>query len=470
MLCFIVPTFMLAVEEVVYSNLATVITAQIQKNHEFDVKDAGSQKVVNVYAQSARALPVDPKKPLIQTVELIGATLVTYATPDNAHPTALIPKNFWMAREAWLSIERFDMVGGNVSNAGPHAVPVATITVQLQDGMEFPRLLGGDVQAGVAQTDFGPVEIPAPVRESVKFMDVKRLTDLVSDPGQGRSVQTTMRWVTAEMQQREFLKDIARELAPDSEQHGTYEFPPDSNTGQIYSVAAPANANIVISTDGEELTVSSNSPQTDDRPITMTETGGASLKLTAKVMHVSCVPDIVNQRLNVILEFFTTRVYTQQAEPSEQLSNTRTFSIPTPPDIKQIEDLTLTDLRSDPRVIGDEHNHLRHEQIVVANGVASELHSRASFAISCLALVMMGTALGMMFRSGNFMNAFAVCFGPALLCITMIVCGQSIAMHVPYDEGLTVRNPLLLGLWFIWSGNILVMTVAGFLTVRLSRQ
>ena len=44
----------------------------------------------------------------------------------------------------------------------------------------------------------------------------------------------------------------------------------------------------------------------------------------------------------------------------------------------------------------------------------SEIHSRASFAISCLVLVLVGCALGMMFRSSNFLSAFAVSFVPAM--------------------------------------------------------
>ena len=114
---------------------------------------------------------------------------------------------------------------------------------------------------------------------------------------------------------------------------------------------------------------------------------------------------------------------------------------------------------------------LRHEEAAANNAVRSELHSRASFAVSCLSLVMIGgLALGMMFRSGNFLNAFAVSFVPALLCITLIVCGQQCATHVPDDVAPGYHDPLHLGLAFIWAGNVAVIAAVIWLTIRLQRQ
>ena len=69
--------------------------------------------------------------------------------------------------------------------------------------------------------------------------------------------------------------------------------------------------------------------------------------------------------------------------------------------------------------------------VSLGNGIVSESNSRASFAVSCLILVMVGCSLGMMFRSGNFLTAFAVSFIPALLCITLIVAGQQTCRPSP---------------------------------------
>jgi hypothetical protein len=73
-----------------------------------------------------------------------------------------------------------------------------------------------------------------------------------------------------------------------------------------------------------------------------------------------------------------------------------------------------------------------------------------------------------MFKSGNFLNAFAASFVPALLCMTLIISGQQTATHVPYTTPIT--DPLPQSLAFIWGGNIVVFLAAIYLTYRLQKR
>ncbi len=75
----------------------------------------------------------------------------------------------------------------------------------------------------------------------------------------------------------------------------------------------------------------------------------------------------------------------------------------------------------------------------------------------------------MMFRSGNFLTAFAVSFIPALLCITLIVAGQQTCRSVPWTDALK-HNPLKFGVALIWSGNVMNALIACSLLLRLQRQ
>jgi hypothetical protein len=121
----------------------------------------------------------------------------------------------------------------------------------------------------------------------------------------------------------------------------------------------------------------------------------------------------------------------------------------------------------------DDANHLRREQIVVNNDARAELQGRASFSVSCLILVLVGCALGMMFKSGNFLTAFAVSFAPALLCIALVVAGQQTADHIPARVGVNFmehNSPLRLGVGLIWSGNAVVLALASALILRLRRR
>jgi len=106
---------------------------------------------------------------------------------------------------------------------------------------------------------------------------------------------------------------------------------------------------------------------------------------------------------------------------------------------------------------------------VLRNDLVSEMHARMAFALSCLILVLVGCALGMMFRSGNFLTAFAVSFIPALMSITLIIAGQQTCGNIPWQRGPTWENPLNMGVALIWSGNIANFALASGLLWRLWR-
>jgi hypothetical protein len=77
-----------------------------------------------------------------------------------------------------------------------------------------------------------------------------------------------------------------------------------------------------------------------------------------------------------------------------------------------------------------------------------------------------------MFRSGNFLNAFAVSVVPALISIALIITGQHTCENLPPAHQITssFSNPLNLGLALIWSGNAVVAVIALALIGKLQRQ
>jgi hypothetical protein len=97
------------------------------------------------------------------------------------------------------------------------------------------------------------------------------------------------------------------------------------------------------------------------------------------------------------------------------------------------------------------------------------MHGRASFAVSCFVLVLVGASLGLMFKSGNFLSAFAVSVVPALISIALIVTGQHTMEGVP--KVVTAHNnPLYLGMALIWSGNAAVLLIGVTLLTKLQRR
>jgi lipopolysaccharide export LptBFGC system permease protein LptF len=148
-------------------------------------------------------------------------------------------------------------------------------------------------------------------------------------------------------------------------------------------------------------------------------------------------------------------------DPAAHETFPRSINIPMPPALLDIEKNDIPYYLHNKAADKAEQEGMRNAYNKLISGVRSEMHSRASFAVSCFILVMVGCALGMISRSGNFLSAFAVSVAPALLCIALIVTGQHVCENSPKSMGL--------GLSLIWSGNVIVFALAAILLGRLHR-
>ncbi len=141
-----------------------------------------------------------------------------------------------------------------------------------------------------------------------------------------------------------------------------------------------------------------------------------------------------------------------------------------PPDVRdRVEKLRPADLCSHPELhtrnaqILNEIRNLRDVQIPrLKDALLAELHSRVAYGVSCFLMVAMGAALGLLFRGGQFISAFAISAVPASAVITMLLMGKGM-----------VRNQDLrpeLGLTCIWGGIILLGVANLFIYARLARR
>ena len=123
----------------------------------------------------------------------------------------------------------------------------------------------------------------------------------------------------------------------------------------------------------------------------------------AQEIEISATPDEDSGVMHVSIEFndAVERVgesMTQRSKFARPFDTAMSDSIRELPKIR-----TAKYYIRNTRLYGTQGKALAREQTFIWNTVRSELHFRASFAMSCLILVMVGCALGMMFRSGNFL-------------------------------------------------------------------
>jgi len=94
--------------------------------------------------------------------------------------------------------------------------------------------------------------------------------------------------------------------------------------------------------------------------------------------------------------------------------------------------------------------------------ITSEFHSRASFALSCLALVLLGAALGIIMRGKNPLLVFVIGFVPALVLILLIIAGRRMVEDA--------SGGIAFGLGIVWAGNVLLLGLVAGVYAKLLRS
>ena len=442
-LCFLVPNFSLKVERVVYSNLAQLVANKIETTRQIRQGDH------TIYAQSAVVRPPDPSRPREQVVTLNGVMIISYDKVASSKTNMQVPGEFFLASSATVFIRR-----------GGRADDEYTIEVLLDNGTMFPRSRAGKTQAGLRATRFGPVPIPSPIDEDTKFMDIRKLHALSKDPRGSQRVRIELTKIVREDQAGRYLQDVLAEL---NGRTGRYRF--ESANGTLDETFELSLGK------GDDQKAWLHRGVLHAKGVKWNEELNGTLKSTSDVEQVEIkVRATPEGQMAVSAELMGASTRSGEMLIGHQ-SLLRSFNVPMPPAVRAIGDRSVDHYlgAGQAATLASGRVALLRQMLYLGNSIHSEMHSRASFAVSCLILVIVGCALGMMFKSGNFLTAFAISVVPALLCIALIVTGANVSNSVPWRLE-NFQNPLNTGIALIWSGNVAVLVMAVVLMWKLQRQ
>ena len=130
----------------------------------------------------------------------------------------------------------------------------------------------------------------------------------------------------------------------------------------------------------------------------------------------------------------------------------------------RLEDICLRggELTSSTGILNEIRN-LNVESIPrLTNRIIAELHGRIAYGISCFLMVAMGAALGLMFRGGQIISAFALAVVPAAIVIVMMLMGKQLVRRVDL--------PTFYGLAAIWSGIVALLVADACVYLHLARK
>jgi len=442
-LCYIVPAFTLKVEKVMFSNVAQFVANKIERNHQ--IKFGTS---TTVFAQRAEVIPPDPAEPFVQRVVLEGPTIITYDKGDHTNGGVRVPDEFWMANKATLHI-RTDANGDNPE-----------MTAALDGGMKFPRRAIAGWEGGVTQTQFGPMPFGSFLKEDTKFMDITRLKELEADKSKSKKISDLKRQFVEDDQEDLYLKLVEDGLKSPQRQ---YIFRAGAD---VYYVSCSGVER--VERKGVRLVIEGQNSAGRTARVAQERNGVPVLDASAGEVRIRARADATGENMNVTLELTNVALHEQEGDvPRAAIS--QAFSVPMPVPLRALNKATPQAYASANPDAPDTRHRMMREIIVLRNDIASEMHTRAAFAFSCLVLTIVGCTLGMMFKSGNFLSAFALSFVPAMFCILFIIAGQRTCGNIPTKFWLAT-DPLRLGLTLVWSGNAMVGALGLGLMWRLQRQ
>ncbi len=115
----------------------------------------------------------------------------------------------------------------------------------------------------------------------------------------------------------------------------------------------------------------------------------------------------------------------------------------------------------DPEVLADRRARAKEAWDETVRRVLATLNERAAFSISAWVLVILGAALGIVFRGSHVLTAFGVSFVPSMVAIIAIVMGKQMAHNA--------STPVL-GLLVMWSGIGVVALLDLWMLTRVVRR
>jgi lipopolysaccharide export LptBFGC system permease protein LptF len=162
--------------------------------------------------------------------------------------------------------------------------------------------------------------------------------------------------------------------------------------------------------------------------------------------------------------------FTDDVDPTKVIRRTRVELEPVsmPPDVvgraAAISDADLLDYRKplglSPRIDEARRSLYKGQQALVRR-LTCEIHSRCAFSASVLVLVVLGAALGIIFRGGQMLTAFVISFLPGLFTTVMNIMGRQLSEK---------DNTALLGLGVMWGGIAIVTLVDAVVLTRFLRR
>jgi len=155
----------------------------------------------------------------------------------------------------------------------------------------------------------------------------------------------------------------------------------------------------------------------------------------------------------------------------QQRSSFEVGQLPIPKEVADVvlalspEDIYRKDLdanTADASIQADLDKLRKRDVYSLFSEIKAEMHGRVAYSLSCFLLVSLGAALGLIFRGGQFISAFAIGAIPGAIITILIFSGKNMME--------SSKTTTLYGMAMIWSGIVILLVANAVIYGRLLRR
>lgn len=308
-----------------------------------------------------------------------------------------------------------------------------------------------------------PMAIPeGPLREDVTWYDWPQLVGTLAEPMKNVSISRDLTKIRRRICHDMVADEIVREI------NGGRLYEKLTRQGDSYSISA------VSATKGEGETVELTGSQEGRQPVKVVvrRDGRVASTVTADeaTLEMSWSAEENASQAMIVLRHGVVVAAPDLRGPAQRRAEWEIGPMDLPLEARQLaQQISLEDIFTDAGAFTSNKEILSQTSSLskstiprLLSRIKAEMHSRIAYSVSCFLMVVLGAALGLMFRGGQIISAFALSVVPAAIVIVMMLMGKQL-----------VRSPSVSTVWglaVIWSGIILLMGGDTAVLAHLSRK
>jgi len=332
----------------------------------------------------------------------------------------------------------------------------------------------GAWMARMEQWSVGPYRVPPLLQENPSFYDWQILSAIRRDPMRSAQVRLKLKDILCDLRVDDLYDDVAATIGKKDKQGYAFilteELDPSAGegTGKSQAIRYRFKAPVAAKEKGKLVLSGGPGAAKSDRPVTyekcsyIEETGWS-----VGILRV-CARAEIDASYDAAEDEYTVRVRLQgigkpkdppAADTGPESRQEKLIGPLTPARaLEKRRTVTLEELYTHPEQFPSVEKGLTGLREFIQRlhlKILAEMHGRIAYGLGCFLLVAAGAAMGLIFRGGHILSAFAISCVPALALVVLLITGKQLVVNPDTSAAY--------GVAVIWSGVAILGGMVSYL-------